>query len=56
MNTRPFVSHNSFLEQLFVSSGFTESIFQKPPGWQAKALMGKHTVSEAEEAGVSLSV
>lgn len=48
---RPLLSHNSFLEQLFVSSespGFTESIIPKTPGWQAKALMDKHTVSKAE--------
>lgn len=44
---RPLLSHNSFLEQLFVSSespGFTESITPKTPGWQAKALMNKYTL------------
>lgn len=53
---RPLLSHNSFLEQLFVSCespSFTESIIPKTPDWQAKALMDKHTVSKAEEAGVS---
>lgn len=53
---RPLLSHNSFLEQLFVSSespGFTELVIQKTLGWQAKVLMDKYTVSKEEEAGVS---